>query len=439
MFLRLDGAFVPWSVSLRQRLLEVFPLPEDLEPIPDNVLLEPKWVLTPLDEGSVSAPAQPGSSSNPERIASTTLDASESAAATPPEDLLPVNGSIEATLLENTRITPQSHWQDVRHLTFSAPTPLQYGPGDVLKIYPKNFPSDVTQFLEVMGWTAVADTPLRFSQTSAPTSSSNYPLPPIPDLPADHVLTLRSLLTNHLDIMSIPRRSFFSQLAHYSSDPFQRDRLIEFTDPQYIDELYDYTTRPRRSILEVLQEFDSVKIPWERVTSVLPVMRGRQFSIASGGALKSAPQDATRTRIELLVAIVKYRTVIKRIRQGVATRYIASLRPSQKLSVTLQRGSLRMKEDNLKKPIVMVGPGTGVAPMRSMIYERLALRRADASDPAGPLLTGDMLFFGCRNEHADYFFKDEWALLEKEVALTTWTAFSRDQVRCGLAVFLFFL
>jgi sulfite reductase alpha subunit-like flavoprotein len=224
--------------------------------------------------------------------------------------------------------------------------------------------------------------------------------------------------------MSIPRRSFFAQLAHFSNDEFQRERLLEFTNPEYIDELYDYTTRPRRSILEVLQEFESVKIPWQRVCSVIPAIRGRQFSIAIAHSASAAADN--RTRVELLIAIVKYRTVIKRIRQGVCTRYVASLQPGQEIAVSLQKGGLGVTKAETTKPVVMIGPGTGVAPMRSLIYQRRRWREELGIKDLG---FRDTLFFGCRNAEADFFFKDEWQTLKDEGApLDVFAAFSRDQV-----------
>jgi sulfite reductase alpha subunit-like flavoprotein len=140
-----------------------------------------------------------------------------------------------------------------------------------------------------------------------------------------------------------------------------------------------------------------------------------------------------KTKIELLIAIVKYKTVIKRIRQGVATRYIASLTPGQQITVTLSQGGLGVGKEELNRPVVMVGPGTGVAPMRSLIYQRILWR-----DEHKKLLNGDaqendetvkdLLFFGCRNAESDYFFKDEWSQLQSSgVPLEVYAAFSRDQ------------
>jgi sulfite reductase alpha subunit-like flavoprotein len=240
---------------------------------------------------------------------------------------------------------------------------------------------------------------------------------------------LRDLLTSHLDILSIPRRSFFAHLAHFTNDEFHRARLLEFTDPQYIDELYDYTTRPRRSILEVLQEFETVKIPWQRICSVIPTLRGRQFSIAS-----AHKEEGEGTKVELCIAIVKYKTVIKRIREGVCTRYISSLKPGQGITVTLHKGGLGVTQNELDKPVVMIGPGTGVAPMRSLIWQRKYWRESlqatgDGVGEKGKEVPRDILFFGCRNAEADFLFKDEWEQLNKEgVPLDVFPAFSRDQV-----------
>jgi sulfite reductase alpha subunit-like flavoprotein len=379
------------------------------------VLLDPKWLLDsaetkPIHNNVSDSEAQPTTSGDVGEI--------------PPTDLLDIPGGLTAKLTNNERVTTTSHWQDVRFLKLEAGGEHPYVPGDVLTIYPKNFPVDVNHFLEVMDWTAVADTPLRFT-ASTPSLPSTARLP-IPHMTRDTTITLRKLLTNHLDIMSIPRRSFFAQLAHYTSDNFHRERLLEFTDPEYIDELYDYTTRPRRSILEVLQEFESVKIPWQRVCSIVPVIRGRQFSIAS--AVIPTAKAEGKTKIDLLIAIVKYKTVIKRIRQGVATRYIASLTPGQDITVTLSKGGLGVMKKEIDRPVVMIGPGTGVAPMRSLTYQRMQWRKELGHSNTST--AKDLLFFGCRNAESDYFFKDEWKeLIDAGAPLEVFAAFSRDQVR----------
>ena len=400
---------IPWSTALRKLLLEKYPLPEGTSPIPDDVLLEPKWSLEAQEKD---------------------LDCSSLAGL--PRSVPSCPGAASATLIENTRLTPVSHWQDVRKLTLTIPR-AQYTSGDVLTIFPRNFEDDINQMIDLMSWNYVADTPLAFVANFSTLIQPENSDPPKPDFPTP--LTLRTLLTNYLDITAIPRRSFFSLIAHFTSDPLQRDRLLEFTRPEYVDELYDYTTRPRRSILEVLQEFTSVKIPLKWVCNVFPPLRGRQFSIASGGALKrtsltASSREEGTTRVELLVAIVKYRTIIKKTRQGVCTRYLASLALGTALPVLLQPGGLGITKADLRRPVILIGPGTGVAPIRSLIWERLEWAQEHHDFQHSPLsvpIGESILFFGCRSKDSDDFFANEWEDLKAKIPLQVFKAYSRDQ------------
>lgn len=341
---------------------------------------------------------------------------------------------VRLKLETNNRVTPGGHWQDVRHLTFSSDSGMTYSPGDILEIQPRNATEAVEQMLSLMGWLEIADAKVYFTKNKA---YAMTPTPPKPCLPlGDHskTLTLRRILSQLVDINAIPRRSFFRCIAHFSDDEFQQDRLHEFADPDLTDELFDYTTRPRRSILEVLQEFDSVRIPWQWVFEIFPPMRPRLFSIASGGESKSDSQG--QARFELLVAIVKYKTVIRKLRRGTCTRYLEGLRTGDELDAVLVRGSLGIQRKHCHIPLVLVGPGTGIAPIRSLLWEKhlwqyqYSHSLSNGRDATTPQPSGRLaLFFGCRNKTADFFFQDEWTDLEKDLPLSMFLAFSRDQQR----------
>jgi sulfite reductase alpha subunit-like flavoprotein len=92
-------------------------------------------------------------------------------------------------------VTPESHWQDVRHLSFTVPSNNlpQYEPGDVITIYPKNFQEDVQELINIMDWTEVADKPLEISADSTEHRS-------IKGLYTLSNTTLRQLLIHNLDI-----------------------------------------------------------------------------------------------------------------------------------------------------------------------------------------------------------------------------------------------
>ncbi|KAI1763649.1 riboflavin synthase domain-like protein [Hypoxylon sp. FL1150] len=343
-------------------------------------------------------------------------DSSSGKESLPPSDLLPIPRAWHAVLLENSRVTPSTHWQDVRHLIFDVlprENPVReelasfnYVPGDAMVIYPKNFPQDVQALIDLMDWQEVADMPFehcaRQQDRLYSTPKNCFPLPRS---------TLRQLLLNNYDITAIPKRIFFEDIAFYTDDPMHKERLREFSNPRLSDEFYDYTSRPRRSILEVLQDFPSVKIPYEHIPSIFPVMRGREYSAASGGLLAKS-EDPRATRVELLVALVKYKTVLRKTRQGLCSRYLASLAPGTIINLGIKEYD-SMNTPIYERPLLAIGPGTGIAPIRAYLWDR----RQD-------IHAGDALvFFGGRNQDADYYFKDEWVPLGAKI----FTAFSRDQ------------
>lgn len=390
-----EGAFLAWLPLFQEKVLEAFPLQEGQLPIPLDQRLPSPWTLTAVAHLNGNM-ATDGNESASARISTSS-----------PEP------SFTVKLEKNNRVTPEDHWQDVRFLQLRTEQAIDYMPGDALAIRPQNLPDDVDQLITLLRWQATADVPLRLH--------NNARIDPADQkfdsaLDGAKVFTLRQLLTEYLDINAIPRRSFFAKIAHFTEDEMQNERALEFTDPQYLDEYFDYATRPRRSILEVLQEFHTVRIPWQEAINIFPIMRPRQFSVASGGALKNGGYT-----FELLVAIVKYRTVIKRIREGVCTRYLARMPAGTKLQVVLHpEGRFHNQLAGFDRPHLLIGGGTGIAPLRSIIHEKAALSESYADST---------LIFGCRNAKADYFFGEEWSNLEsgQSPRLRVTTAFSRDQ------------
>ncbi|KAL8902077.1 MAG: hypothetical protein Q9207_004888 [Kuettlingeria erythrocarpa] len=421
-----DASWVPWIASLRQQVLVRYPLDEGIEPIPPGVLLQPKWLLS-SNHNQPPSDLEPLSGENHGTQPEVKVQSIDGDAVAGWGPGVPVNNpgsdhhSLVIQLEDNRRLTPSDHWQDVRHFRFSCASLVDYAPGDVLTLMPENADIDVDQFLERMDWTRQADQTICFEPTSNVLETDFYPRPLVTVNHQCSRLTLRKLLKYHLDIRAVPRRSFFSMVTHFTNDEMHKERLLEFTDPQYIDELFDYTTRPRRSILEVLQEFHSIMIPWQWAANVLPELRGRQFSIASGGSMKHLGESLTN--FELLVAIVKYKTVIKTVREGVCTRYLAGLPHGATIEATLQKGGLNIQRREATRPVILVGPGTGLAPMRSLIWERFQWHLSIPDIALGETV----LFYGCRNQAADFFYREEWEFLKEKMPLRVFAAFSRDQ------------
>jgi len=413
-----------WVVLLKQKLIDLFPLAPDTTPIADDVFLEPKWQLAVANEAI-------DHTNGIYDVASNSVT-NGNAHAEPARDLLPVKSAYVAEIVSNDRITSAEHFQDVRVMDLHLQDRFTYGPGAVAVVYPKNFPNDVTDFVQLMGWEDIADTALDLMPTDRAASGKFSPSPLDNFDLVKTRLTIRWLLENVLDIVSVPRRSFFASLAYFAGESnedeaYQKERLLELANPELIDELWDYTTRPKRTILEVMMDFTTIKIPWQYVLTILPIMKGRQFSIASGGRLRTTEDG--QTRVQLLVAIadppspiIKYRR-----RYGVCTRYIASLHPGQRINIGMQEGYLDVQPSEVEVPAVMIGPGTGLAPMRAMIWQRLQWAESLALKPSGERLAGDVLIFGCRNKSGDYFFRNEWDHLQPAQGLALLKAFSRDR------------
>jgi sulfite reductase alpha subunit-like flavoprotein len=341
-----------------------------------------------------------------------------------PEELaIPIPDPTEVELVENKRLTPLTHWQDVRELTFIMSAEFSYVPGETVMIFPKNFPEDVQALIDLMDWNDVADKALHFKAQWPDLYLDDYLITGAPNLYPLDKTTLRELLIHNLDITAIPKRSFFSLIAQYTTDPTHRQRLEEFSNFSYTDELYDYTTRPRRSILEVLQDFPSVKIPWKYVCGLFPVIRGRQYSIASGGNGATYIENQDCIQFQIIVALVKYRTVLKKVRQGLCSRYLASLPEGTQLDVQFKKQGkfYNLAQEHPDYPLILVAPGTGLAPARSLIWEREKLYVDDRIE-----VGRSYLFYGGRNKDADFLYSYEWEnyhALQVEV----YTAFSRDQ------------
>ncbi|KAI0206460.1 riboflavin synthase domain-like protein [Astrocystis sublimbata] len=329
------------------------------------------------------------------------------------DSLLHIPGSWVAMVDSNVRLTPESHWQDVRKLSlifnYSAheSNERQPLPGDTAVIYPKNFPQDVEALIDLMHWGEVADEPIRHvvpgTELACQTPKNCYPR-------SDY--TLRNLLTDNYDITCIPRRQFFFQIASYTKDPTHKQRLRDFADPRRSDEFYDYTSRPRRSILEILQDFPSVRIPYQHVPGIFPTIRGREYSIASPAGRVA---NYNCLGIDLVVALVKYKTVLRKTRQGLCSRYIAALKPGQKINLSFTSNPVPKVLLKKNKPIIAIATGTGIAPIRALLHHRAPVSNWKDNET--------LLFFGGRNAKADFFFREEY----EELGIKVITAFSRDQ------------
>ncbi|XP_028664663.1 NADPH-dependent diflavin oxidoreductase 1 [Erpetoichthys calabaricus] len=375
-----DAVIDPWLAEFWLRVREMYPLPAGWSAQSDDFLLPSRYVFDFLE-------ATPD---GPEKVAQR-----ETPQPSRQHPFL-------ARMVTNQRVTHPSHFQDVRLIEFDiGGSPIEFTAGDVVMISPRNSMENVDLFCRLLRLDPDQHFTLR-SRDSAPLPT-RLPQP----------CTVRHLVERYLDISCVPRRSIFELLAGFAASDLEDEKLREFASAQGQEELHDYCTRPRRTLLEVLQDFPhtTAALQVDYLLDLIPEMSPRAFSIAS--SLHAHPG-----RIHILLAVVQYKTRLHKPRQGLCSTWLASLDPQageQRVPLWVKKGGLTFPSDP-EVPVVMVGPGTGVAPFRAAIQERVALGRR-----------GNYLFFGCRQESRDFYFEAEWAELMKAQSLALFTAFSRDQ------------
>lgn len=342
--------------------------------------------------------------------------------------------------------------------------PPPHAPGDSLGVWPLNSDAAVRRCLARLRRTAPAGSSgaeafdgdalveVLCSEADAATGALTRPLPPGP-------LPLRELLRTYVDLSAPPGRRFCAALARCTDEgtaegAAQAARLREFAAPSGQALLREYAGKPRRSALEVLDDFEHGRPDLPSLLSLLSPMAPRFYSIASeaetAGVRLLAHSDgadslAAAQAVQLCVAVLRYRTFLRDEREGLCSAFLAGLQPHPAAAlaaaggaavdardlpcarVWFRAGALRLPADE-RAPLLMVGPGTGVAPFRAFVQRRCRLALAAPPVPAAPPACA--LFFGCRSARLDHLYASEWAAAhDARVLARVPVAFSRDGAR----------
>lgn len=196
-------------------------------------------------------------------------------------------------------------------------------------------------------------------------------------------VSLREALLRYLDITTPPTQQFLALAADYAEIKKDAERLRHLAADSGAYETWKAAMHP--NLLEVLGEFHSLRLPLELVFTQLPVLQPRYYSISSSPLANSA------SRIELTVAVVQYQTTTGAQHYGVCSNFLAQANIGRYVWGFIRAApNFRMPRER-EVPMIMVGPGTGIAPFRAFWQHRTRLRELNQAD------YGSMrLFFGCR-------------------------------------------
>ncbi|KAG7674589.1 putative NADPH oxidoreductase A [Nannochloris sp. 'desiccata'] len=355
---------------------------------------------------------------------------------------------------------------------------IDYLPGDALGVWPTNDPRDVDDLLEAAGITEenilVKVPSWHYQDDEIHTflgggDGDGLSSPPNPGL-----ITLREALTRCYDLKNF--KPELLQLLDQKVAALKEANVASVTrsfnggrdsnDQNYLS---------GRHIADILRDWKPATLTVEELLSVMRQLQPRLYSISSSPLEEpyfasklsngvAAGEDNDQRTVQLTVAVLRYESVVGKSRVGVASTYLAErsqwqqqnehgqpqeqqpplLLPQQnnhhphlsnttKVPVYLYKNPDFRLPSDLKTPIIMVGPGTGVAPFRGFIQHRNLLAKAAAAekerngDENASVLGPALLFFGCRRRDEDYLYGSElekWA--QKAGQIQFFTAFSRE-------------
>jgi sulfite reductase (NADPH) flavoprotein alpha-component len=288
-----------------------------------------------------------------------------------------------APLVEKRPLTSDVSSKQTLHLAFSvADSQLHYEAGDACGVIAQNDPALVDEVLEATKFTG--DEPVTLDKSGS--------------------VTLREALIHHLQFTRLNRKMVQGYAAKGDCKPLA-GLLIPEQQTHLDTYMYD------RGFIDLLDEYPGVLTSPAEIVELLPKLAPRLYSISSSPAAHAGEVHTT-------VAVVRYRSH-NRQRGGVCSTMFADRTPQGgTLPIYIQPNKKFRLPIATEAPVIMIGPGTGIAPFRGFLHERQATGAKGRN----------WLFFGERSAKTDFLYREELEKMRSDGHLTRLdTAFSRDQ------------
>ncbi|HTC74506.1 MAG TPA: hypothetical protein VK684_02940 [Edaphobacter sp.] len=293
------------------------------------------------------------------------------------------NNPFLSTVRVNELQTAAGSEKETRHIELTLDEGMTYTPGDAVGIDPENRAAEVAEVMAALGFKG-------------------------DERVLDHYkfeISLEEALRTRLSIGKLARGS----LKQYAKLAPWLESLQAMVNPENKARAEEYCWG--REFIDLVTEYPGVVTEPQQLFHVLQRLVPRMYSIASSQRLHT-------DNVQITVRVIRYESH-GRSRQGVASGQLGERAlVGAKMPIFLHaNGNFRLPEDTTA-PVIMIGPGTGVAPFRAFLEERQATGQ-----------TGDnWLFFGDQREKLDFLYRDQFHAMRKDGVLTRLdTAFSRDQ------------
>lgn len=308
--------------------------------------------------------------------------------------------AVYAPIRENRELQSPDSGRSTRHIEVVLPEGITYQEGDHLGVLPANSRENVDRILQRYALNGNDQVLLTASGRSAA------------HLPLGRPVSLNDLLAYSVEVQEAATRAQIRELAAFTlCPPHKRELEALIEEGIYQEEIL----KKRVSMLDLLEKYEACELPFERFLALLRPLKPRYYSISSSPRV-------TPDRCSITVGVVqgtawsghrKYR--------GVASTYLAGRKQGEDILIFVRTPESRFQlPQDPETPIIMVGPGTGLAPFRGFLQARAAMKQE------GRTLGEAHLYFGCRNEK-DFIYREELEGYEDEGIVTLHTAFSRKE------------
>lgn len=295
-------------------------------------------------------------------------------------------------------------------------TQVDYEPGDHVGIFPANDARIVDGILAKL--TGVSDgvdevLQLQVLKETHSTNGITKSWEPHERIPSS---TLRTVLTRFMDVTTPPSRHLLTVLAGCCESPDDEAGLQRLANETSAYEDWKHFRLPH--LLEVLEEFPSCRPAAALLLVNLVPLQPRFYSISS--SLRRTPDE-----IHLTVAVVKYQTEDNQgpMHYGVCSNYLERLQAGDEVYMFLRSANSFHLPADPSKPVMLIGPGTGIAPFRSFWQHWQQQRENDAAARLPKVL----LFFGCRTRALDLYAREKEEMRQCGILDKVYLALSRDE------------
>ncbi|QIB47665.1 cytochrome P450 [Streptomyces aureoverticillatus] len=311
-----------------------------------------------------------------------------------PRDALATrHGAVPMTVVETADLADLSHplGRAKKFLRLALPEEVTYRTADHLAVLPVNDPDLVERAATVLGLDLDAVLDIRAHR------------PGRAALPLDRPVTARDLLTHHVELRAPLTAARIARLAEHNPCPPEQAALRRLAEDT------ERVTAIRPSLLDLAAEHPSLRgqVGWPLLLDLLPPLRTRPYSISSSPA--ADPRHA-----DLMVSLLSGPARSGNgVYEGTGSAYLNRVRPGDTVHARVQpcREVFRIGHD-AHTPVIMIGAGTGLAPFRGAIADRVALLRG------GARLAPALCYFGCDHPEVDYLHRAELEEAERTGAVS---------------------